>query len=201
MWYVCDGLYAVLYVCVSCFVVCGCAVSRRYINVYNCDIFGVVNVYLDHLQFCVVGIDGRMYVCYSECNVVSNECSELTSCLVQPVGTHVGKVMYFGCVCFRGELGFLNCDDICMCVVNEQFELLKFVFNSVYVDLQYDEISLIFTAGSVSLYGVSVVMSSSLVCLCGCRDTLCGYGGCCNCDACTHHPYQGRTYFPIRKLA
>ena len=25
---------------------------------------------------------------------------------------------------FRGELGFLNCDDICMCVVNEQFELL-----------------------------------------------------------------------------
>ena len=27
------------------------------------------------------------------------------------VGT-VGEVMYFGCVCFRGELGFLNCDDI-----------------------------------------------------------------------------------------
>ena len=24
--------------------------------------------------------------------------------------------MYFGCVCFRGELGFPNCDDICMCV-------------------------------------------------------------------------------------
>ena len=24
----------------------------------------------------------------------------------------------FGCICFRGELGFLNCDDICMCVVN-----------------------------------------------------------------------------------
>ena len=22
--------------------------------------------------------------------------------------------MYFGCVCFRGELGFLNCDDICV---------------------------------------------------------------------------------------
>ena len=33
MWYVCDVLYAVLYVCVSCFVVRGCAVSRRYIYV------------------------------------------------------------------------------------------------------------------------------------------------------------------------
>ena len=27
--------------------------------------------------------------------------------------------------CFRSELGFLNCDDICMCVVNKQFELLE----------------------------------------------------------------------------
>ena len=24
---------------------------------------------------------------------------------------------------FRGELSFLNCDDVCMCVVNKQFEL------------------------------------------------------------------------------
>ena len=46
MWYVCDVLYAVLYVCVSCFVVRGCAVSRRYIHVVNCDMFSVVNVYL-----------------------------------------------------------------------------------------------------------------------------------------------------------
>ena len=46
---------------------------------------------------------------------------------MQPVGTHGGEVMYFGCVCFRGELGFLNCDDICMCVVNKQFELLEFL--------------------------------------------------------------------------
>ena len=59
--------------------------------------------------------------------------------------------MYFGCVCFRSELGFLICDDICMCVVNKQFELLGFVFDSIYVDLQYNEISLTFTAGSVSL--------------------------------------------------
>ena len=41
MWYVCDVLYAVLYVRVSCFVVRGCAVSRRYINVCNCDLFSV----------------------------------------------------------------------------------------------------------------------------------------------------------------
>ena len=56
MWYVCDVLYAVLYVCVCCFVVRGCAVSRWYINVCNCDMFSVVNVYLDHLKFCVVCI-------------------------------------------------------------------------------------------------------------------------------------------------
>ena len=41
-----------------------------------------------------------------------------------------------------------------MCVVNKQFELLEFVFDSVYVDLQYDEISLASTAGSVSVWCV-----------------------------------------------
>ena len=50
-------------------------------------------------------------------------------------------------LCTLGELGFLNCDDICMCVVNKQFELLEFDF--VYVDLQYDVISLNFTTGFV----------------------------------------------------
>ena len=104
MWCVCDILYAVLYVRVSCFVMCGSAVWRRYINVCNCDIFCVVNVYLDHLKFCVVCIDGRRYICCSECDGVSNECNEPTSCLVQPIGTHGSEVMYFGCVCFRGSL-------------------------------------------------------------------------------------------------
>ena len=42
--------------------------------------------------------------------------------------------MYFWCVCFRGEFGFLNCNDISMCVVNKQFELLEYVFDFVYVD-------------------------------------------------------------------
>ena len=68
---------------------------------------------------------------------------------MQSIGTHGGEVMCFGCVCFRGELSFLTFYDICMCVVNKQFKLTEFVFDSVYVDLQYDDISLTFTAGSV----------------------------------------------------
>ena len=64
-------------------------------------------------------------------------------------------LLYFGCFGFRGELGFLNCDDVCMCVVNKKFELLEFVSESVYVDLQYDEISLTFTTRPVCLCSVS----------------------------------------------
>ena len=139
-----------------------CAVSRRYINVCNCDMFSVVYVYLDHLTFCVVCIGGRRYVCCSECNVVSNECNEPISCLVQPISSYCCEVMYFGC------LAFLNCDDVCMCVVNKKFALLEFVFDSIHVDLQDDEISFTFTAGSVSMccvcghvvvFGLSVSLS------------------------------------------
>ena len=101
MWYVRDVLYAVLYVRVSCFVVRGCAVSRRYIDVCYCDMFSVVNVYLDHLKFGVVCINGRWYVYCGECYIVSNECDEPTSCLVQPIVAHCCEVMYFGCFdCF-----------------------------------------------------------------------------------------------------
>ena len=76
MWYVRDVLYAVLYVRVSCFVVRGYDVWRRYIDVCYCDMFSVVNVYLDHLKFCVVCINSRRYVCCSECEIVFNECNE-----------------------------------------------------------------------------------------------------------------------------
>ena len=69
MWYVRDVMYALLYVRVSCFVVRGCGVSRRFIDVCYCDMFSVVNVYLDHLKFCVVCINSRRYVCCSECDV------------------------------------------------------------------------------------------------------------------------------------
>ena len=64
MWYVCDVLYAVLYVCVCCFVVCGCDVLRMYIDVCYCDMFSVVNVCFDHWEFCVVCINGLRYVCW-----------------------------------------------------------------------------------------------------------------------------------------
>ena len=158
MWYVRYILYAVLYVRVSCFVVCGCGVSMRYIDVCYCYMFSVVNVYHDHLKFCVVRINCRRYACCSEGDVVSNECNEPIFCRVQAIGAHCCEFMYFGCFGFRGELGFLNCDDVCMCVVNKQFELLEFVSESVYVDWQYDEISLIFTAGPVCLCGPVVVL-------------------------------------------
>ena len=64
--------------------------------------FSVVNGYLHHLSsvLCVFIVEGM--------SVVVN-------------------VMYIGSICFRGQLGFLNCDDSCMCVVNKQFELLEFV--------------------------------------------------------------------------
>ena len=89
----------------------GCGVSRSYIDIGYCYMFSVVNVYLHHLKFCGVCISGRRYVCCGEFYVV---CDEPTSCLVQPIVAHCCEVMYFGC-----ELGFLNCDDICMCVVNK----------------------------------------------------------------------------------
>ena len=131
----------------------GCGVSRSYIDVCYCDMFSVVNMYLDHLKFCVVCINSQRYVC---CSVGSNECNEPTSCLVHPIDAHCCEVMYFGCFGFRGEFGFLNCDD-CMCVVIKQFELLEFVSESVYVDLQYDEISLTLLLG-LCVYVVLVVM-------------------------------------------
>ena len=80
VWYVCDVLYAVLYISVNYFVVRGCAVPRRYINVCNSDVFSVVNMYLDHLKVCVVCFNGRRYVCCSECYVVYNDCDEHTPC-------------------------------------------------------------------------------------------------------------------------
>ena len=50
----------------------GCAVSRSEIHVCKSDVFSIVNRYHDHLKFCVVCINGQMYVCCSECYVVSN---------------------------------------------------------------------------------------------------------------------------------
>ena len=56
--------------------------------------FSVVNEYIDHLKFCVVCINSRMYVCCGECYVVSNECDEPISRHVQPIGAHCCDVKY-----------------------------------------------------------------------------------------------------------
>ena len=68
-----------------------------YIYVYNCDVVIVINVYLDYSKLCVgcTCIYGRRYVCYGDCNVVSNECVEPAPCLVQPIAAHGGGVIYF----------------------------------------------------------------------------------------------------------
>ena len=70
---------------------------------------------------CVLMVEGKSFVVNIMLSLMS--VIEPTSCLVQLIGTHGGEVMYFGCVCFRGGFGFLNCDDIYMCVVNKQFVL------------------------------------------------------------------------------
>ena len=107
MWYVRGVLYAVLYVRVRCFVVRGCGISRRYIDVCYCDMFSVVNVYLYHLKLCVVCINSRRYVCCSECDGVSNECNEPTS--LSSTGDvlvrGVGGVFDMGMCLARGGVG------------------------------------------------------------------------------------------------
>ena len=37
---------------------------------------------------------------------------ETAPCLVHPIGAQGGEVMYFVSFCFRGELGYLNCDEL-----------------------------------------------------------------------------------------
>ena len=75
------------------------------------------------------------------------------------VGSNSRVCWYFGSIRFRGELGFLNCDDVCMRVFDESFELLEFVVYAVYVNLQNDEISLVITARFMNACGVCSVCS------------------------------------------
>ena len=108
MWYVRDVLYAVLYVRVSCFVVRGCGVSRWYIDVYYCDMFSVVNVYHDHLKFCVV------WLIVEGMSVVVNVMLSLMSVMSPPpalcnlsVRTAV-KLCIFGVLVFSFPVVFLS---------------------------------------------------------------------------------------------
>ena len=90
--------------------------------------------------------------------------SVMSQPLAEAVGAYGSEVIHCWSVCFRGELGFMKFDDIYMCVVNKQFELIKFVFDSVYVDLQYDYIFLILLLILCASL-VSAVRWSSLACL------------------------------------
>ena len=104
MWYVCDVQYAVLYVHVNCFVVCGCGVSRRYIDVCYCDMFSVVNVYLDHLKLCVLMVEGMSVVpatpactwwnCPEE-DLSSGKLELLCCCLPTPMALASGRSPMF----------------------------------------------------------------------------------------------------------
>ena len=62
--------------------------------------FGVVNVYHDRLKLCLceLMVEGM--------SVVLNVMLSLMGVMSPPhaLCTHGGEVMYFGCVCFRGEL-------------------------------------------------------------------------------------------------
>ena len=80
----------------------------------------------------------------------------------------------------------LNCDYMYMCVVNSHFELLEFVFNSVYVDLEYNENSLTFDCSVSCLCGVCSHMVVLGLCVwLSWYPRLCsGGGGCVDCDAC-----------------
>ena len=54
-----------LYTISGCFVVRGCAVSSRFINVCDRDVFSVGNMYHDHLKFyvvCVFMVEGMSVV-------------------------------------------------------------------------------------------------------------------------------------------
>ena len=64
-------------------------------------------------MLCVLIVEG-MYVVV---NVMLSLMSVMSppSCLVQPIGAHCCEVMYFGCLGFRGELGFLNCECLHVC--------------------------------------------------------------------------------------
>ena len=68
-------------------------------------------------MLCVLIVEGMSVVVNVMLSVMS--VMSPTSCIVQPIGAHCCEVMYFGCFGFRGELGFLNCDDVYMCVVNK----------------------------------------------------------------------------------
>ena len=69
-----------------------------------CDMFSVVNVYLDHLKLYVVCINSRRYVCCSECMLsLMSVMSPLLSCATYRVRTDV-KLCIFGVLALGASL-------------------------------------------------------------------------------------------------
>ena len=71
--------------------------------IVTCLVLLMYTLTISSSVLCVFMVEGMSVVV----NVMLSLMSEPTSCIVQPIGTHGGGVMYFECVCFRGELGFL----------------------------------------------------------------------------------------------
>ena len=77
---------------------------------------------------------------------------------MRPIGVHGGKVMCFES--FRADLGFHNCDDICMCVVNKQLSssrLFLIPFMLTWSIMRF--ILLLLMCACVVLLGMSVRLS------------------------------------------
>ena len=61
-------------------------------------------------------------------SVVLNVMLSLMSVMSPPPALYnLSLLCTLGVLTLGGELGFLNCDDICMCVVNKQFVLSPFM--------------------------------------------------------------------------
>ena len=116
-------------------------------------------LYLDYLRLCVL----IHYLLITIVNVMLSLPSVMSPPTCRPIGAKDSKVIYFGSFCFSGELGFLNCDDICMCVVNKQFEFPWFIFISVYFTSITRFLSLVLLALCACV--VHVVIWLFLVCL------------------------------------
>ena len=83
---------------------------------------------------------------------------------MRPVGAHGGGVMHFWSVSFRGELAFLHCYDICMCVVNKHLSsssLFSIPFRLTSSMMRF----ITFLLLRLCVCVMSVVVWSSLVCL------------------------------------
>ena len=64
-------------------------------------------------MLCVLMVEDMYVVVNVMLSLMSVMSPPLVLCYLSVV-----KLCTLGVFCFRGELGFLNCDDICMCVLN-----------------------------------------------------------------------------------